>query len=96
MYLVVCPPVTVGNQYIKTYWCGGRQWEGTTKLDDSEMTPELLTALENDSKVIGHRDSKDGYVPILAGPNRITVEHLEGVAKPKPKAKPKAESKSDE
>jgi hypothetical protein len=64
MYRVTCLPATLGNQTFKSYWCGGRQWfvGKAAKVADTEMTPELLKALQDDSK---------------DGPGRIFVEHEE-------------------
>lgn len=81
MYQVMCHKAVLGNTEFKSYWCGGKQWNaGVTRLEDSEMTEEMLKALEDDK---------------THGLGRIEVEHIEG-AVPKPKApKADAKSKSD-
>jgi len=79
MYLVNCKPAQLGDHVFKSYWCGGKMWnEGNTKIPDSEMTPELLKALEDDAK---------------HGLGRITVEHVDMEVKPSKAEPKKAESK---
>lgn len=83
MYEVTCHKATLGNTEFKSYWCGGKLWNaGVKRFEDSEMTPELLKALEEDK---------------VHGPGRIEVEHFEGpVPKPKaPKVDKKSDAKSD-